>query len=187
MIIQKGLTYDNRQNIIVPNLPKNLGPWNPPLPGCSIEPLDTTPGAILRYVLYNRRPDQTKADLLSNWYYRETKNRINGLEGIIIRERVVFLKRARVYAVEFIYALPNRDSVEHKLWKERQLNGGFTRAERRAQAQAQQDRWDDYHSLRWNPAKHREKKRMREQMEARAAQARAQRRAQQPQRRFWLW
>ena len=33
MIIQYGLMYDNKQNIVVPPLPKKLGPWNPPKPG----------------------------------------------------------------------------------------------------------------------------------------------------------
>ncbi len=38
MIIQRGLIYDNKQNIIIPNLPKDLGmPWNPPKPGEGVE------------------------------------------------------------------------------------------------------------------------------------------------------
>lgn len=48
---------------------------------------------------------------------------------MLIRERIVFLKRARVYAAEFVYALPDTNSMEFKLWMERQNHGGLTRAE----------------------------------------------------------
>ena len=61
MIIQRGLIYDNKQNIVIPNLPKDLGmSWNPPKPGEGIEGFDGTPGAILRHVVYNRLPSETK-------------------------------------------------------------------------------------------------------------------------------
>ena len=44
MIIQRGLMYDNKQNIVIPNLPKDLGmSWNPPKPGEGIEGFDGTP------------------------------------------------------------------------------------------------------------------------------------------------
>lgn len=159
MIIQYGLMYDNKQNIIVPPLPKKLGPWNPPKPGEGIEGFDGTPNAILRHVVYNRLPSETKQDLLNSWQYHETKRRIHDRRGVLIRERIVFLKRARVYAAEFVYALPDTSSIEFKLWMERQCNGGLTRAELLAQQQAERDRYADYHSPRWNPAKHRAKQR----------------------------
>lgn len=168
MIIQQGLVYDERQNVIVPPLPKNLGPWNPPLPGQGNEPMDDTPNAIIRHVLYSRDPSETKEDLLHSLAYYMIKDRLRYRHAILIRERVVFLKRARVYAVEFVYAMPDVTSVEYKLWRERQANGGYTRAERQAQRQAADERWADYHSLRWNPAKHRAKKRARAQAKAQA-------------------
>lgn len=163
MIIQRGLIYDNKQNIVIPNLPKNLGPWNPPKPGEGIEGFDGTPGAILRHVVYNRLTSETKQDLLDNWQYRETKRRIRDRRGVLIRERIVFLKRARVYAAEFIYALPDTNSMEFKLWMERQNHGGLTRAEFLAEQKAQRERMADRHSLRWNPAKHRAKKQAKQQ------------------------
>lgn len=170
MIIQRGLIYDNKQNIVIPHLPKDLGmPWNPPKPGEGIEGFDGTPGAILRHVVYNRLPGETKQDLLSNWQYRETKRRIRDRRGVLIRERIVFLKRARVYAAEFIYALPDTNSMEFKLWVERQNHGGLTRAEFLAQQKAQRERMADRHSLRWNPAKHRAKKQAKYRARAQAA------------------
>lgn len=109
-------------------------------------------------MVYNRLPSETKQDLLDNWQYRETKRRIRDRRGVLIRERIVFLKRARVYAAEFVYALPNTNSMEFKLWMERQNHGGLTRAEFLAEQKAQRERLADRHSLRWNPAKHRAKK-----------------------------
>ena len=164
MIIQHGLVYDNRQNVVVPTLPKNLGPWNPPAPDQGSEPMDDTPNAIIRHVLYSRDPSQTKDELLGSLAYYMIKDRLRYRHAILIRERVVFLKRARVYAVEFVYAMPDVTSIEYKLWRERQENNGFTRAE----LQAHDERWADYHSLRWNPAKHRAKKRARAQAKAQA-------------------
>lgn len=157
MIISKGLHYDSKQNLILPNLPKNLGPWRPPRPGEGIELFDGTPDAILRHVVYNRETTETKADLLDSWHYHETKRRIRDRKGVLIRERVVYLKRARVYAVEFIYALPDVNSVEFQLRCERERYHGLTRAEFLAEREADRQRWADYHSLRWNPRKHREK------------------------------
>ena len=175
MIIQRGLMYDNRQNIVIPNLPKDLGPWDPPKPGEGIKGFDGTPGAILRHVVYNRLPSETKQDLLDNWQYRETKRRIRDRRGVLIRERIVFLKRARVYAAEFIYALPDTNSMEFKLWVERQNHGGLTRAEFLAEQKAQRERLTDRHSLRWNPAKHRAKKQAKQQAKQQAKhRARAQ-------------
>ena len=168
MIIQYGLVYDNRQNVVVPPLPKNLGPWNPPAPDQGSEPMDDTPNAIIRHVLYSRDPKQTKDELLGSLAYYMIKDRLRYRHAILIRERVVFLKRARVYAVEFVYAMPDVTSVEYKLWRERQANNGFTRAELQAQRQTEAERFADYHSLRWNPAKHRAKKRARAQAKAQA-------------------
>ena len=168
MIIQRGLMYDDRQNIVIPNLPKDLGPWDPPKPGEGIKGFDGTPGAILRHVVYNRLPSETKQDLLDNWQYRETKRRIRDRRGVLIRERIVFLKRARVYAAEFVYALPDTNSMEFKLWMERQNHGGLTRAEFLAEQKAQRERLADRHSLRWNPAKHRAKKQAKQQAKYRA-------------------
>lgn len=169
MIIQRGLIYDNKQNIVIPHLPKDLGPWNPPKPGEGIEGFDGTPGAILRHVVYNRLSSETKQDLLDNWQYRETKRRIHDRRGVLIRERIVFLKRARVYAAEFVYALPDTNSMEFKLWMERQNHGGLTRAEFLAQQKAHREQLADRHSLRWNPAKHRAKKQAKYRARAQAA------------------
>ena len=157
MIIIKGLRYDRKQNLIIPDLPKDLGPWKPPLPGRSIEVFDDTPDCIHRWVFYNRETTETKENLLGNWYYHEAKRRIRDHEGVLIRERVVYLKNARVYAVELVYAMPDPYSIEHKLHKERMAYGGLTRAEFLARQEAHRIRQKDYHSLRWNPQKHREK------------------------------
>ena len=157
MIIQHGLVYDNRQNVVVPPLPKNLGPWNPPAPDQGSDPMDDTPNAIIRHVLYSRDPSQTKDELLGSLAYYMIKDRLRYRHAILIRERVVFLKRARVYAVEFVYAMPDVTSVEYKLWRERQANNGFTRAELQAPRQA----YDE-------PAKHLAKKRARAQAKAQA-------------------
>ncbi len=105
MIIQRGLIYDNKQNIIIP---KDLSMQVlRSLEG--IEGFDGTLAQSCVHVVL-QPPAEVDRSGISRTTGTVDQRRIRDRRGVLIRERIVFLKRARVYAAGSFGALPDTNS-----------------------------------------------------------------------------
>ena len=163
-VLVDGLTYDNKQNLYIPKyLPQPPEPrWAPLAPHQSDPIPDLTGDKIHRFVFYNRESSQTKEDLLNSFGVQDFRMSLHYRRGTILVERMVHLKEADLYALEFIYVIQDTNSKEYKLQQQRLLYNGLTFEEEQLRRKMEKKRQADerfiYYSRRLNPVKYLEKR-----------------------------